>query len=87
MSRFREWTSAHIGLGKFASQHLILDVRNTKGQPDKYYKVEIKKLIDRFSKVNKINGSFSERVLIISHKMYPQWKEFILDIKTTNTVT
>jgi hypothetical protein len=81
MSRFKEWTSAENGLGDFARQHLILDVRNQKGERDKYYGVEIRHMINRFSKRKKLVGSYTERVLIISRKHYPAWKEFIITIK------
>lgn len=78
MSRFREWNSAQTGLGKFASKHIELDVRGQKGKTDKYYGVEIKKLINEFSKVNKLKGSYTDRVLIISDNHYQKWTEFII---------
>lgn len=78
MSRFKEWTSAENGLGTFAEKHIELDVRNQKGKTNKFYRVEIRKLINRFSKRNKIVGSYSERVLIISRKHYQGWRDFII---------
>lgn len=79
MSRFQEWTSAERGLGGFASKYIELDFRGA-GKPNKYYGVEIKKLINKFSNKHKIKGSYTERVLIISRQYYKQWCEFI---KTT----
>lgn len=76
MSRFREWTSAEKGLGNFASKHIELDFRGA-GKPNKYYGVEIKKLINKFSKAFKIKGSYTERVLLISKYHYKQWCEFV----------
>ncbi len=81
MSRFQEWTSAERGLGNFASKHIELDFRGA-GKPNKYYGVEIKKLINAFSKRVNIKGSYTERVLIISNKHYKQWCEFITSFTT-----
>lgn len=78
MSRYREWISAENGLGGFAEKHLELDFRG-KGKPNKFYGVEIKKLINKFSKEQKIKGSYTERLLIISRKFYKQWTEFIIN--------
>jgi hypothetical protein len=47
---------AELMITELGRQHLILDVRNQKGERDK-------------------------RVLIISRKHYPAWKEFIITIK------
>jgi hypothetical protein len=76
MSRFQEWTSAERGLGKFASTHIELDFRGA-GRPNKFYGVELGKLINEFSKINKIKGSYTTRILIISDLYYKQWCEFI----------
>lgn len=81
MSRFREWTSAEHGLGNFASKHIELDFRGA-GKPHKSYGVEIKKLINSFSKANKLRGSYTERVLKISHNLYKEWTEFIVNQST-----
>lgn len=78
MSRFREWNSAETGLGNFASKHIELDFRGA-GKPNKYYGVEIKKLINAFSKSIKIKGSYTERVLIISNNHYNDWCNFIIE--------
>jgi hypothetical protein len=78
MSRFNEWTSAELGLGNFASKHIELDFRGA-GRPNKYYGVEIKKLINSFSKAEKIRGSYTERVLKISDDFYKKWTEFIIN--------
>jgi hypothetical protein len=72
---------AELMITELARQHLILDVRNQKGERDKYYGVEIRHMINRFSKRKKLVGSYTERVLIISRKHYPAWKEFIITIK------
>lgn len=77
MSRFREWVSAERGLGNFASKHIELDYRGP-GRPNKYYGVEIGKLINEFSKKNKLKGSHTERILIISRCHYKAWCEFII---------
>lgn len=82
MSRFSEWTSAERGLGNFAKKHIEIDVRGQKGKADKYYGVEMKKLIFKFAKVNKIKGSYTDCILEISDNHYKQWTEFIISLKT-----
>jgi hypothetical protein len=83
MSRFQQWTLAESGLGNYASKFIELDFRGA-GKPNKYYGVEIKKLINKFSKINKINGSYSERILQISNKHYQLWQSFIVQQSQTN---
>lgn len=78
MSRFKEWTGAENGLGRFAEKHIELDFRGA-GRPNKYYGVELPKLINEFSKMMKLKGSYTNRVLLISKSNYAKWCDFIIN--------
>ena len=74
MSRFHEWTNKESGIGNWIkSQGYQLDVRNTKGKSDKYHLVEIRKIINKYSKFEKLKGSYSERILLINFQKFVEW--------------
>jgi len=73
MSRCNEWNSALQGFGWYlVKQGFILDIRGIKGKSDRYYGVELHKIINKYCRVKKIQGSFSTRIL----KMNEDFKSF-----------
>lgn len=70
MSRCKKWNSALSGLAKTVQQSGLKT-------NDANFKEE-KKVIDQFCRKEKIDGSFSERVLKVSEN-YNQFKAFVKD--------
>lgn len=76
MSRYREWTNALDGLARWVIKNgLEIDYRGA-GKPNKYAGVEIRKIVNLYSRHASIKGSFSERILIISAQ-FNDFKSFI----------
>lgn len=73
MSRCKKWNSALSGLSKTIEQS-GMKTNNTNFK-------EEKKVIDEFCRKEKINGSFSERVLQVSEN-YNSFKSFVKDKAT-----
>lgn len=74
MSRFHEWTSKESGLIHWIRlQGYQIDVRCQKGRTDMFAAIEIKKIVSKYSKFAKINGSHSERILQIDFRSFCHW--------------
>ena len=81
MGRYHEWTSSYSGVIKYLEKNsFVIDVRGVKGKTDMYYGVEIKKIVFKYAKDNKLKGSFSDILIYISNN----FKSFAVWVKQTD---
>jgi hypothetical protein len=77
MSRFQDWNRAWSGIATYLSrQGLVLDIRCVKGKKDRYIGVEVPKIVRRYCKNKKIQGSLTSMYLQVSKDFEP-FKEWV----------